>query len=94
MPVAEKYRAVRNFKFAGLAFNRGDSIEREFILAKTDASKLGTLQRTGFIELDPVTRPLDKMTKADLIEYGREVGASVDQRMTKADLLDAIRQEL
>lgn len=90
MPVAEKYRALRDFKFNERKFKRGDAISRDYILS-TNPEKLGTLQRAKFIGLDPLTRPLDKMTKVELVEYGREVGADVDQRMTKAELREAIK---
>ena len=90
MAVAEKYRVVRDFKFNGRQFTSGDSIARDFIV-DVAPEKLGTLQRVRFIELDPLTRPLDKMTKTELIDYGREVGAKVDHKMTKADLVEAIK---
>jgi hypothetical protein len=93
MAVAEKYRVRRTLKFNGRAYEAGDAIDRAAIIS-VDPSKLGSLTRTGFIELDPVARPLDKMTKADLIDYGREIGAAVDQAMVKADLIAAIESEL
>lgn len=94
MPVAEQYRVVRDLKFNGRQFERGDSIARDYILGSPRPEMLGTLQRTGFIELDPVTRPLDKMTKAELIDYAREVDAEVNTNMRKDDLLDAIQEVL
>ena len=94
MAVAEKYRARRGFKYSGRRFEMGEPIDRSYIINDGGETKLRVLQRAGFIELDPVTRPLDKMTKADLIEYGREVGADVQHNMTKTDLLAAIKQEL
>ena len=92
MAVAEKYRAKRPFKFNGRRIEQGDSVDRDYIL-KVSPEKLRVLQVTGFIELDPVTRPLDKMTKADLVDYGREVGAEVNPNMVKADLVAAIESE-
>ena len=92
MAVAEKYRVERDFKWMGVDYGRGDSISRDTILSdkQVGKSKLGTLQRTGFIGLDPMSRPFDKMTKTDLVDYGREVGADVDQNMVKKDLIAAI----
>ncbi len=92
MAVAEQYRVLRDFKYRGVPYARGDSISRDTILADTQVgvSKLGTLQRVKYIELDSQTRPLDEMTKADLVDYGREVGAEVDQNMVKKDLITAI----
>jgi hypothetical protein len=96
MAVAEKYRVVRPLKWRGVSYDRGDSISRDTILAdeQVGVSRLGSLQRTGYISLDPETRPLDKMTKADLVDYGREVGADVNPNMVKADLISAIQGEL
>jgi hypothetical protein len=96
MAVAEQYRVKKPLKWLGVSYDRGDSIGRDTILAdeRVGISRLGSLQRTGFIELDPVTRPLDKMTKADLVDYGREVGADVNPNMVKADLVVAIQEEL
>jgi hypothetical protein len=93
MPVAEKYRVVKGFRWMGAAYERGDSISRAAFLAdsRVGESRLGSMQRTGFIMLDPATRPLDKMTKADLVDYGREVGATVDPNMVKKDLITAIQ---
>jgi len=93
MAVAEKYRAKRPFKFNGRQIEQGDSVERDYIL-KVSPEKLRVLQVTGFIELDPVTRPIGKMSKADLVDYGREVGADVNPNMVKADLVEAIESEL
>lgn len=96
MAVAEQYRVNRGFKWMGTQYERGDSISRATILSNKQVgeARLGSLQRIGHIELDPVTRPIDKMLKADLIDYGREIGAEVSQKMLKADLIEAIRGEL
>ncbi len=92
MAIAEKYRVQRDFKWMGVPYERGDSISRDTILSDVQVgkSKLGTLQRTGYIGLDAVSRPLDKLTKTELVDYGREVGAEVDQNMVKKDLVSAI----
>jgi hypothetical protein len=93
MAVAEKYRVVRDFKFNGRDFQRGDAIERAYIVAVAP-EKEGTLLRTRFIELAPHQRDLSKMTKSDLVELGRTVGATVDPNWRKADLIEAIEGEL
>ena len=92
MAVAEKYRVQRDFKWMGVPYSRGDSISRDTILSdeQVGKSKLGTLQRTGYIGLDALSRPLDELTKTDLVDYGREVGADVNQNMVKKDLISAI----
>ena len=92
MPVVEKYRVRQSFKWLGKQYQPGDAISRDTILsdAQVGESKLGTLQRVRFIEPDPQTRPLDKMTKSELVEYAREVGASVDPNWRKSDILEEI----
>lgn len=40
------------------------------------------------------TKPLDKMTAGELLEYGRGIGAKVTTKMKKADLIDAINAAL
>ncbi len=92
MAVAAKYRVQRDFKWMGVPYARGDSISRDTILSDVQVgkSKLGTLQRTGYIGLDLVGRPLSDLTKTELVDYGREVGADVDQNMVKKDLISAI----
>ncbi len=92
MAVAAKYRVQRDFKWMGVPYARGDSISRDTILSDVQVgkSKLGTLQRTGYIGLDLVGWPLSDLTKAELVDYGREVGAEVDQNMVKKDLITAI----
>ena len=92
MAVAAKYRVQRDFKWMGVPYARGDSISRDTILSDVQGgkSKLGTLQRTGVSGLDTASRPLGGMTKTELVDYGREVGADVDQNMVKKDLVSAI----
>lgn len=96
MPVVEKYRVRQSFKWLGVQYKPGDAISRETILsdANVGESKLGTLQRVRFIEPDPQTRSLDKMTKSELVEYAREVGASVDPNWRKSDVLEAIQETI
>ena len=94
MAVAEKYHVNKGFKWLGRQYDRGDAISRSTILAdvRVGEARLGSLQRTGFISL--VNRPLDAMTKAELVDYGREVGAEVTPNMTKAVLVGAIESEI
>jgi hypothetical protein len=94
MPVAEQYRVLNRFQWMGTWYDRGDAISRDAILAAGEVgmSKLGSLQRTRFIDMDPVTRPLSKLTVDELIEHGREVGAEVKRGMTKRDLVTAIEE--
>ena len=89
MTVVE-YKARRGFKWLGVSYERGDRISRDTLLAdeQVGESRLGSMQRNGFFE--PVNRPVDKMTKTELVEYGREVGAEVHPNMNKADLTEAI----
>ena len=89
MTVAE-YKARRGFKWRGVSYERGDTISRATFLADkaVGVSRLGSMQRTGYIE--PVNRPVAGMTKTDLVAYGREVGADVNPNMNKADLTSAI----
>ncbi len=96
MVVAEKYRVERRFQWMGQWYERDDPISRQTILSNRQVgeSRLGSLQRNGFISLDPVTRPLDQLSKKELVEYGREVGADVKPNMVKTDLLSAIRSVL
>ena len=96
MAVAEKYEVLRPMKWLGKAYEPGDAIARDTILSdkQVGASKLGTLQRVGYIRLDPRTRPVDKMTKAELVDYGREIGANVSPSMVKADLIEEIERTL
>ena len=91
MAVAAKYPVLKPLKWMGVSYARGDSINRDTILsdAQVGKSKLGTLQRTGFIGLD-ASRPLGGMTNAELVDYGREVGADVHPNMVKTDLISAI----
>ena len=90
MAVAEKYRVLRPFKWMGVPYVRDDSISRETILKEKQVgeSRLGSLQRTRFIEV--AGRSLADMTKTELVDYGREVGAEVDPNMVKKDLVAAI----
>lgn len=94
MPVAEAYRVLHRFQWQGRWYDRGDAISRDAILSAGEVglSKLGSLQRTRFIDLDPVTRPLDKFTVDELIEHGRELGAEVKRGMRKTDLIRAIEE--
>jgi hypothetical protein len=93
MAVAEKYRVDRGFKWMGVPYERGDSISRATFLKNKQVgeSRLGSMQRTGFIS---ISRSLDGMTKPELVDYGREVGAEVDPNMLKDDLVAAIESEL
>ena len=76
----------------GQQYERGDAISRTAFLKETQVGKarLGAMQRTGFIS---IVRPLDGMTKPELVDYGREVGAEVDPNMLKDDLIAAIESE-
>jgi hypothetical protein len=76
----------------GQQYERGDAISRTAFLKETQVgkSRLGAMQRTGFIS---IVRPLDGMTKPELVDYGREVGAEVDPTMLKDDLIAAIESE-
>lgn len=96
MPVVEKYRVRQAFKWLGVQYEPGDAISRETILAdaQVGVSKLGTLQRVRFIEPDPLTRPIDKMSKSDLVDYAREVGADIDPNWRKSDILEAIQETI
>lgn len=93
MPVVEKYRVRQSFKWLGVQYKPGDAISRETILSdkQVGESKLGTLQRVRFIEPDPQTRPLEGMSKSELVEYAREVGARVDPNWRKAEILEEIQ---
>jgi hypothetical protein len=90
MTVVAEYKARRGFKWLGVSYERGDTLSRDTFLKDTQVgeSRLGSMQRTGYIE--PVNRPISKMTKADLLSYGREVGADVNPNMNKTDLVSAI----
>ena len=93
MAVAEKYRVDRGFKWMGQQYERGDSISRATFLKETQVgkAKLGAMQRTGFIS---IARSIDTLNKAELVDYGREVGAEVDPNMRKDDLIAAIESEM
>ncbi len=88
----EKYRVEHAMKWKGAPYARGDSLSRDMILSdiQVGKSKLATLLRLGWLVPDPVTRPLDKMTKAELVDHGRDMGVDVDQNMVKKDLIAAI----
>ena len=92
MAVAEKYRVDRGFKWMGQQYDRGDSISRATFLnnKQVGKSRLGAMQRNGFIS---IIRSVDTLTKAELVDYGREVGAEVDPNMLKDDLIAAIESE-
>ena len=93
MAVAEKYRVDRGFKWMGQQYERGDSISRATFLKETQVgkAKLGAMQRTGFIS---IVISIDTLNKAELVDYGREVGAEVDPNMRKDDLIAAIESEM
>lgn len=93
MAVVEKYRVDHRFKWMGRQYERGDSISRATILKEKQVglSKLGSLQRTGFLS---IVRSLDTLTKPELVDYGQEVGAEVDPNMRKEDLIAAIESEM
>ncbi len=92
MAVVDKYRVLRPLKWMGVDYVRDDVITRDTILKEQQVgvSRLASLQRTGFLEPDAATRAVDQMTKTDLVDYGREVGADVHQNMVKKDLITAI----
>lgn len=92
----ERYRVLNRFQWHGQWYERGDAISRDVILADANVgvSRLGSLQRTRFIEPDPVTRPLDKMTKAELIDHARDLGASFDASWRKSDILEAVQEAI
>ncbi len=77
----------------GVQYERGDAISRATFLKEKQVGKtrLGAMQRTGFIS---IARSVDGMTKPELVDYGREVGAEVDPNMLKEDLVAAIESEL
>ena len=87
--VAEKYRILRPVKWMGVDYVRDDVITRATILKEKQVgvSRLASMQRQGFMEM---VRSFDTLTKAELVDYGREVGADVDQNMVKKDLIAAI----
>ena len=93
MAVAEKYRVDKGFKWMGHQYERGDAISRATFLKETQVgkSRLASMQRTGFISM---MRSVDSMNKAELVDYGREVGAEVDPNMLKEDLIAAIESEM
>lgn len=93
MAVVEKYEVLRTLKFNGRDFERGDAIDRAYIVSVAP-EKEGTLVRTGFIGLAPHQRDLNKMTKAELVDFGRDIGATVDHNWRKDDLIDAIESEM
>ena len=77
----------------GVQYERGDAISRATFLQEKQVgkSRLASMQRTGFIS---IARSVDSMNKAELADYGREVGAEVDPNMLKDDLVAAIESEL
>ncbi len=93
MAIVEKYRVDRGFKWMGQQYKRGDVISRATILAEKQVgkAKLGAMQRNGFFSPD---RSIDTLNKAELVDYGREVGAEVDPTMRKDDLRAAIESEM
>ena len=78
-------------KFNGRQFEAGDAIERDYIM-DVQPQKLGTLLRTRYIEVDPVTRPVDKMTKAELVEYAADLGVEVSSSWRKDEILEAVKE--
>jgi hypothetical protein len=47
-------------------------------------------ERVGGFATPQPAKPLDDMTKAELIEYAEQTGAEVDESMTKAQIREAI----
>lgn len=92
MAVAVKYRAVRGFKFNGRRFEKGDAIDRAYIV-DVAPEKEGTLLRTRFIELPPQNQIRD-MDMAGLREFARTVGISGVLPRRKDDLIAEIESEL
>ncbi len=92
MAVVEKYRVEHAMKWKGTPYARGDALSRDMILSDTQVgeSKLKTLLRLGWLVPDPGTRPLNKMSNADLVDHGRDMGADVHPNMVKKDLIAAI----
>ena len=96
MAVAEKYEVLHPMKYRGVSYEVGEAIARDTILAdkQVGVAKLGTLQRVGYIRLDPATRPIKSMKVAELLDYGLEIGADVTRGMTKPVMLEEIERTL
>ena len=95
MPVVDAYRVNRELKFNGRQYAVGDAIPHDAIVEvdrRLGSDKLGSLLRTRWIEPDPVTRPLTEMTKDELIEHGRNIGAEFQASWKKADIRAAIEE--
>ena len=84
-----KYRVVRDMKFNGRQFKRGDAIARDYIM-DTNPEKLGTLLRTRFIEEPPHVK-LEDLSKEELLDIAADVGADVDGRYGVARIIEAIQ---
>jgi hypothetical protein len=92
MAVVEKYQALRDFKFNGRKFGRGDAIAHDYIVS-VSPEKLGTLLRTRFIA-PPPDRQLEDMTMSELREMAREVGLEGPLPRGKKDLVAVIESEM
>ena len=88
-----RYKWTQARKFNGRQYERGDTITRDEILA-VNPEKLGTLERVRLIEPDPLTNPVDKMTKDELIQHARDIGAKVDHNWRKAQIREAVEDAL
>jgi hypothetical protein len=84
-----KYEVLRKMKFNGRNFERGDAIDRAYIVGVAP-EKEGTLLRTRFIGLPAEVADLTKMLKADLVAHARKLDLKVDPNWRKTDLIDAI----
>lgn len=90
-----KYRVLRDMKYAGDQFHRGDVVSDAFIIENTAGDgheKLNVLLRTRYVE---DVRDPDSMLKDDLVRYARQldVGGEVRQ-MTKKELLVEVKRAL
>ena len=61
-----------------------------------DISRIGEVPRLWREKVRAIIeqrdRPLESMTKAELIEHAEERGVTVTSGMTKADIIEAIRE--
>jgi len=85
-----KYRVLRDFKFNGRDFARGDAIDRDYIKSVAP-HKEGTLLRTRFIDLPP-TRDIDGMSKSALVDHAQAVGAEFSPSWRKDEILEAVEE--
>ena len=83
------YKWTQARKFNGRQYEAGDTITREQIVS-VHPEKLGTLERTRLIVPDPLTNPIEKMTKDELLDYARDVGVTVSASWRKREVREAI----